>query len=191
MVAKVRKSKKVVTVALVRDAVAALSERNGSSVKSVLNYLVWKRQVNSGARKQVVLAIRKAVKAGVLVKKSGKGFVVSGNKLASKPATKGGKRKARRARKRTTKKSSKKSTRARRRRGGPKKRKARKSSKVQKVRKLSKKVQTSSTSVARKPVKSGKRKVNRKPKSANNAKSAPKMSARPRRMCTTAVRYTK
>ena len=182
MVAKVRKSKKVVTVALVRDAVAALSERNGSSVKSILNYLVWKRQANSGARKQVVLAIRKAVKAGVLVKKSGKGFVVSGNQLASKPARKGGKRKARRARKRTTKKSSKKSTRARRHRHGQKKRK---SSKVQKVRKLSKKVQTFSTSVARKPVKS------RKPKSANNAKPAPKMSARPRRMCTTGVRYTK
>jgi hypothetical protein len=180
MVAKVRKSKKVVTVALVRDAVAALSERNGSSVKSILNYLVWKRQANSGARKQVVLAIRKAVKAGVLIKKSGKGFVVSGNQLASKPARKGGKRKA--SEEAHNEKIVEEIDSRAPSSWWPEKAQT---SKVQKVRKLSKKVQTSSTSVARKPVKS------RKPKSANNAKPAPKMSARPRRMCTTGVRYTK
>ena len=184
MVVKVRKSKKVVTVALVRDAVAALSERNGSSVKSIFNYLVWERQANSDARKQVVLAIRKAAKAGVLVRKNGKGFVVPENQLSSKPARKSGKRKASEKR-RTLKKSSSRSTRARR--AGQIKRKARKSSKV---RKLPKKVETSFTSVARKPVWSRKGNVSRKRKSANSAKSAPKMSARSRRKCTVGVRYT-
>lgn len=176
MVAKVRKSKKSVAVTLVRDAVAALSERNGSSVKSVFNYLVWNRQASSGARKQVVVAIRKAVKAGVLVKKSGKGFVVS--RKASKPTRESGKRKTK---KRAARKVSKKSSRARRRRTGQKKRKARKSSKR---RKSSKKVKKSSAKRARKPVKS------RKPKSASNAKPLPKRSARPRRKCTIGIRYT-
>ena len=176
MVAKVRKSKKSVSVALVRDAVAALSERNGSSVKSIFNYLVWNRQAGSGARKQVIVAIRKAVKAGVLTKKSGKGFVASGK--ASKPTKRSVKRKTK---KRAARKVSKKSSRARRRRGVQKKRKARKSSKR---RKSSKKVKKSSVKRARKLVKP------RKPKSANNAKPLPKMSARPRRKCTIGIRYT-
>ena len=181
MVAKVRKSKKLVTVAQVRDAVAALSERNGSSVKSIFNYLVWKRQANSGARKQVVLTIAKAVKAGALVKKSGKGFTVAGNQPASRPGRKIVKRKSKRAKRRGAKKSSKRSIRARRRRQT--KRKALK----KKARKASKKASTA----VRKPVKSRKRKVNKKAKSVINAKPVlMKRSKPPRRKCTIGVRYT-
>ena len=187
MVAKVRESKKLVTVAIVRDAVVALSERNGSNVKSIFNYLVWKRQVNSGARKQVVLAIGKAVKAGVLVKR-GKMFVVS----AKKSAKRAGKGKVKRAKKANGKKASKKSRGSRRRRGQKKRKSLKK-----KARKSAKKTQRSSKKVARKPaksrkpVKARKGKANRKPKSANYAKPAPvKMSTRPQRRCTIGVHYT-
>ena len=184
MVVEVRKSKKTVSVALVRDAVAALSERNGSSIKSIFNYLVWSRQANSGAHKQVVLAIRKAVKTGVLVRKSGKGFVVSRKQLASKSGKRSSKRKTK---KRAARKASQKSSRARGHRRGQKKRKARKSSKR---RKSSKKIKRSSAKVARKRAPSQKRKDNRKPKSANYARPLPIMSARHRRKCTIGIKYS-
>ena len=181
MVAKLRKSKKTVSVALVRDAVSALSERNGSSIKSIFNYLVWSRQANSGAHKQVVLAIRKAVKTGVLVRKSGKGLVVSRKHLASKSGKRGSKRKTK---KRAARKASQKSSRARR---GQKKRKARKSSKR---RISSKKIKRSSAKVARKRAASQKRKDNGKPKRATYAKPLPIMSLRQRRKCTIGIKYS-
>lgn len=179
MVIKVRKTKKTVSVALVRDAVAALSERNGSSIKSIFNYLVWSRQANSGAHKQVVLAIRKAVKTGVLVRKSGKGFVVSRKQLASKSGKRSSSK--RKTKKRAARTASQKSSRARRRRQAQKKRKARKSSK---------KIKRSSAKVARKRAASHKRKGNRKPKSASYAKPPPITSARRRRKCTIGVKYS-
>ena len=184
MVAKLRKSKKTVSVALVRDAVAALSERNGSSIKSIFNYLVWNRQANSGAHKQVVLAIRKAVKTGVLVRKSGKGLVVSRKHLASKSGKRSSKRKIK---KRAARKASQKSSRARRRRQGQKKRKARKFSKR---RISSKKIKRSSAKVARKRAASQKRKDNGKPKRATYAKPLPIMSLRQRRKCTIGIKYS-
>ena len=183
MVAKIRKSKKAITLVLLRNAVAALSERNGSSAQSIFNYLVWERQVNSEARKQAVLAIKKAVEAGVLVKKSGGGFVVPRSQLTSEPVRESGTHEVGRTEKRAVNESWKKATQLHR--GEQKKRKTRKSKahRWSKARKSCKKVQTFPESYARTSAKS------RKPE-VNNAKPAQKIWAVPQRKCTFGVRYT-
>ena len=175
---------------VLRNAVAALSERNGSSAQSIFNYLVWERQVNSEARKQAVLAIKKAVEAGVLVKKSGGGFVVSRSQLTSKPVRESETHEASNTRKHAVNESSKKAVRVLR--SEKKKRKTHKSKarRWSKARKSSKKVQIFPKSITRTPAKSRKPGVNRKPKSANNAKRVQKMWAVPQRKCTVGVRYT-
>ena len=189
MVAEVRKSKRVITFVLLRNAVAALSERNGSSAESIFNYLVWERQVNSEARKQAVLVIKKAVKAGILVKKSGGGFVVPKNQSNSNPVRESETHEVSRTEERAMNELSKKATRVFR--GEKKKRKRRKSKarRWSKARKSSKKVQTFPTSPARTPAQSRKTDVNHKPKSANNGKPVQKIWAVPQRKCTVGVRY--
>lgn len=173
MVVQVRKSKKVVTVALVRDAVAALSERNGSNIKSIFNYLVWQRQANSGARKQVILALRKAIESRILAKR-GKVFVVPKNRLALTPSRESGNRKARHLRKRTSTLSKQLSLSHRFR-------------DEKNVRQSSKRVQTPTSTVARKSLRSNETELNSK---NANVESALKFSTRPRRKCVIIVRYT-
>ena len=182
MVATVRKSKKVITLVQLREAVSALSERNGSSAQSIFNYLVWERQANSEAWKQAIWAMKEAVKAGVLVRKNGRGFLVPKNQFASKPA--------RERRMGTVKKSSKiAATPASR--GGVKKLRKSKARRWSKVRKSPRKVQTFPTSPAREPVKLRQRKVNDKPKSASNVKPVTRLSSAvpQKRKCTVGIRY--
>lgn len=138
----VAKSRKSVNTNMIEAAVIALGERNGSTVKSIFNYLLRTKKVRASSRAKVVLAIRRAVKSGVLTKKSANTFIVLAAKQPSRTSAKNRKRKTRRMRKKSVKKTTKRRRRQRKRKSL--KKKSRKSSKKSKraLRKSQKKRRT-------------------------------------------------
>ncbi|XP_046852814.1 sperm-specific H1/protamine-like protein type 2 [Xenia sp. Carnegie-2017] len=113
-------AKKSVNIEMVKDAVAALRERNGSTINAILNYLVRTKQVSRSSRTLVILAIGRACREGSMAKKSPNTFVLKeiGRRKVSSPKQR--KRKAKRAKKRTTKSAAKRRRRQRKRKGSRK-----------------------------------------------------------------------
>lgn len=160
-------SKQSVSIDMVKEAVMALGDRNGSTIKSILNFLMRNMKVKQSSRTLVILAIGRAVRAGILAKKLPNTFVIRDPSAKTKGVTpmksrkrkakrskkisvKSGKKRRRRNRKRTTLKKvkSRKSMKKRRnRRKAAKKSKARRSRKTKKTT-----VQSSTTSMSKRPV---------------------------------------
>ena len=178
-----------VTTSMIQEAVAALSERNGSSAKSIFNYLVKTNRVRATSRAEVSLFIGRAVKAGSLAMKLPNTFVIPTRKLSSKKAgpSKGRKRKTRRVKRKSAKKMAKR----RRRRSAGKKRKQlkKKRSTKKRARVVRKKTQKKSQKKRR-----VRRKIHGVPAKARVAKPvavpARRTTGRPVRKATLGIVYT-
>lgn len=180
MLAKKRSLRRSVNTAMIEEAVAALSERNGSTAKSIFNYLVKTNGVHPSARAEVSLFIGRAVKNGALVMKLPNTFVVPAAKLSSK----GRKRKTRRVKRKSA-------TKIRRSAGKKRKQLKKKRSTKRRARVVRKKAQKKSQKKAQK-----KRSVRRKnrvsaPKVAKRvAVPARRKTGRPVRKCTLGIVYS-
>ena len=174
-----------VTTSMIQEAVAALSERNGSSAKSIFNYLVKTNRVRATSRAEVSLFIGRAVKAGSLAMKLPNTFVIPATKKAS--PSKGRKRKTRRVKRKSAKKMAKR----RRRRSAGKKRKQlkKKRSTKKRARVVRKKTQKKSQKKRR-----VRRKIHGVPAKARVAKPvavpARRTTGRPVRKATLGIVYT-
>ena len=168
-------SKKSVSIEMVREAVAALGDRNGSTINAILNYLVRTKKVSPTSRTLVILAIGRACREGSMAKKSPNTFVLraGGKRKASSPKRR--KRKAKRARKSRAKSASKRRRRQRKRRNLKKKGKrstkrrnrkaARKSKKTRKARRSRKQTpkavkRPAAKAMRRRPVRKAARRIN-------------------------------
>ena len=118
--------KKSVSIEMVRGAVAALGDRNGSTINAIFNYLVRTKKVSPNSRTLVILAVGRACREGSMAKRSPKNFVLQAGGKRKSP--KRGKRKAKRARKSTAKSAGKRRRRRQRKRRSLKK-KAKRSTK--------------------------------------------------------------
>lgn len=129
------KSKQSVNIDMVKEAVVSLGDRNGSTIKSILNYLMKTKNISASSRTLVILAIGRGVRSGVLAKKTPNTFGLDDGKMKSSPA-KSRKRKTKRSRKTTAKSSTKRrrQRRTQRKRKSLKKRSRKASKKIRKVR---------------------------------------------------------
>ena len=114
-------SKKSVSIEMVKQAVAALGDRNGSTINAIFNYLVRTNKVSQSSRTLVILALGRACREGSMAKKAPNTFVLQagGKRKVSSPKRR--KRKGKRARKSTAKSASKRRRRQRKRRNLKKK----------------------------------------------------------------------
>ncbi|CAB4008387.1 ---NA--- [Paramuricea clavata] len=169
-------AKKSVSIEMVKEAVAALGDRNGSTINAIFNYLVRTKKVSQSSRTLVILAIGRACREGSMAKKSPKSFVLraGGKRKASSPKRR--KRKAKRARKSTAKKSASKRRRRQRKRRTLKK-KAKRSTK-----RRSRKTASKSAKKTRKARRSQKPKAFKRP-------AAKTMRGRPVRRAARRINY--
>ena len=109
-------AKKSVSIEMVKQAVAALGDRNGSTINAIFNYLVRTNKVTQSSRTLVILALGRACREGSMAKKAPNTFVLQagGKRKVSSPKRR--KRKGKRARKSTARSASKRRRRQRKRR---------------------------------------------------------------------------
>lgn len=113
-------AKKSVSIQMVREAVAALGDRNGSTIKEIFSYLVRTKKVSLSSRTLVILAIGRACREGSMAKKLPNTFVLkAGGKRKASPKRR--KRRTKRARKSTAKTAGKRRRRRQRKRRNLKK----------------------------------------------------------------------
>ena len=150
-------SKKSVSIEMVKQAVAALGDRNGSTINAIFNYLVRTNKVSASSRTLVILALGRACRDGSMAKKAPGTFVLQagGKRKAASPKRR--KRKAKRARKSRAKSASKRRRRQTKRKN------------------LKKKTKRSTKKRSRKPA----RKSAKKSKKARSGKPARKAFKRP------------
>ncbi|XP_028408070.1 late histone H1-like [Dendronephthya gigantea] len=169
-------SKKSVSIEMVKQAVAALGDRNGSTINAIFNYLVRTKKVSAASRTLVILALGRACRDGSMAKKAPGTFVLQagGKRKAASPKRR--KRKAKRARKSRAKSASKKRRRQRKRKNLKKKAKRstkkrsrkparksmKKSRKARRSRKPAQKAfrRPAAKSVRRRPVRRAARRIN-------------------------------
>ena len=159
-------NKKGVSIEMVKQAITALGDRNGSSIKAIFNWLVSNKKVSASSRTLVILAIGRGVRDGTIAKKTPKTFVVrvGGAKRKASP-----KKRSKRSRKSSAKKTSK--------RRGQKKRKSLKKKRKSTKRKSAKKSKRSAKKTQRKQ----KAKRSRKTKKTARPQPAMTKSRRPLR----------
>ena len=169
--------------AMLREAIAGLGEKNGSSVQRITRYIAYNYKVSSANTANVKLALRRATQAGRVSQRNGKFQLKmgAGRRGASKRRRRAGrpKRARRTARGRATRRRSKKRTTRRRRRVAKKttKRSGRRS--VRKARRPRRKqVTVSRKRWARKPVKKTRSKKQVRSRQCSSRGRSPRRAAR-------------